>query len=78
MHKPGWVVIEIQDNGAGIPEVVKDQIMLAFFTTKQGTEGTGLGLYITNNIVKALGGNIDFKSKQGVSTTFSIKLPTKS
>jgi len=70
------VIIEIKDNGMGIPAKIKDKIMQPFFTTKKGTEGTGLGLYITNDIVKAHGGSIKIESKEGVSTTFSIILPT--
>jgi signal transduction histidine kinase len=52
------IILEIEDNGPGIPEEIRDKIMQPFFTTKKGTEGTGLGLYITNDIVKAHGGDI--------------------
>jgi ligand-binding sensor domain-containing protein/signal transduction histidine kinase len=69
------VIVEITDNGPGIPEEIKVKIMQPFFTTKKGTEGTGLGLYITNDIVKAHGGTIDIKSTEGKRTTFKIHLP---
>ncbi|NBC02725.1 MAG: two-component sensor histidine kinase [Bacteroidetes bacterium] len=56
-HKNEHAVrIEIQDNGPGIPEEIKDKILQPFFTTKKGTAGTGLGLSITNDIIKAHGG----------------------
>jgi signal transduction histidine kinase len=71
----GEVVVEIEDNGIGIPEEMKDKIMQPFFTTKKGTEGTGLGLSITNDIIKAHGGQMDVYSQPG-QTVFTIKLTT--
>lgn len=70
----GKVVIEIEDNGPGIPEEIKDKILQPFFTTKKGTDGTGLGLSITNDIIKAHGGTIDINSKQNEFTLFRIIL----
>lgn len=70
----GNVIIEIEDNGPGIPEKVKDKILQPFFTTKEGTEGTGLGLSISNDILKVHGGSIDIKSKEGAGTKFLLKL----
>jgi len=69
----GSVIIEIEDNGPGIPDDIKDKILQPFFTTKKGTQGTGLGLSITNDIIKAHGGQIDIDSKPG-STRFRILL----
>ncbi len=69
----GNVVVEMQDNGLGIPEEIKNKIMQPFFTTKKGIEGTGLGLSITNDIVKAHGGSMDIHSQPG-QTVFTIKL----
>tara|TARA_R100001143_G_scaffold63597_1_gene73268 strand:+ start:6603 stop:11162 length:4560 start_codon:yes stop_codon:yes gene_type:complete len=71
----GNVVLEIEDNGTGIPDKIKDKILQPFFTTKKGTEGTGLGLSITNDIVKAHGGSMNISSEFGVGTTFTIMLP---
>ncbi|MDZ7755063.1 sensor histidine kinase [Rhodohalobacter sp.] len=67
------ITIEIEDNGPGIPEEMKDKILQPFFTTKKGTAGTGLGLSITNDIIKAHGGSLNVHSQPG-QTTFMIKL----
>ncbi len=69
----GQILIEVQDNGPGIPDDIKDKILQPFFTTKKGTQGTGLGLSITNDIVKAHGGSLDVHTKPG-QTVFTIKL----
>jgi signal transduction histidine kinase len=69
----GQILIEIEDNGPGIPVVIKDKILQPFFTTKKGTQGTGLGLSITNDIVKAHGGSMEIDSEPG-KTVFNIKL----
>ena len=71
----GKVMIEIEDNGPGIPEEIKDKILQPFFTTKKGTQGTGLGLSITNDIVKAHGGVLNVSTQAGKRTTFNIELP---
>jgi len=68
------VVVEIEDNGPGIPDEMKDKIMQPFFTTKKGTEGTGLGLSITNDIIKAHGGTVQIKSKNNEFTLFRVTL----
>ena len=67
------VTIEIEDNGPGIPDELKDKILQPFFTTKKGTAGTGLGLSITNDIIKAHGGNLEIQSQPG-KTVFMITL----
>ncbi|TVQ07463.1 MAG: GHKL domain-containing protein [Balneolaceae bacterium] len=71
----GQILIEVQDNGPGIPDEIKDKILQPFFTTKKGTQGTGLGLSITNEIVKAHGGKIEITSVPGEGSTFTIQLP---
>ena len=71
----GRVIIEIADNGPGIPQDIKDKILQPFFTTKKGTSGTGLGLSITNDIVKAHGGELSVKSVTGQGAVFTIGLP---
>ena len=70
------VVIAIADNGGGIPLKVQERIFEPFFTTKEVGVGTGQGLAIAHNvIVKLHEGQIWFDSKEGVGTTFYIKLP---
>ncbi|MGY8668386.1 ATP-binding protein [Bradyrhizobium sp. UFLA05-109] len=70
------VEIGIRDNGAGIPEEVKEKIFNPFFTTKPAGEGTGLGLSICHDIVvKQHGGRIDVATEPGVFTEFTITLP---
>ncbi|NGP78198.1 HAMP domain-containing histidine kinase, partial [Balneolaceae bacterium YR4-1] len=64
-QKGSNVIIEIEDNGPGIPEEMKDKILQPFFTTKKGNQGTGLGLSITNDIIKAHGGSLDIESEPG-------------
>jgi signal transduction histidine kinase len=83
--KNSTIIIEIEDNGPGIPDEIKDKILQPFFTTKKGTEGTGLGLSISNDIVKAHGGELKVEAlpaeaaaqagKGGEGCMFSIVLP---
>lgn len=71
------VMIEISDNGKGIPPDVLPKIFDPFFTTKKVGEGTGLGLSIVQRIIKEHGGEIKVTSTVGVGTCFSIFLPRK-
>jgi signal transduction histidine kinase len=72
----GQVVIQVKDNGNGIPEAIKDKIMQPFFTTKPTGEGTGLGLSLSYDIVvKGHGGSMQVESKEGEGSEFMIKLP---
>jgi signal transduction histidine kinase len=73
--KDASVTIEIQDNGPGIPDEIKDKILQPFFTTKKGTAGTGLGLSITNDIVKAHGGKLNVVTNNDEGTKFIILIP---
>ncbi len=67
------VIITIQDNGPGIPaDKIKD-IFRPFYTTK--AEGTGLGLYITQQLIEKIRGRIDIVSISGEGTTFTVSLP---
>ena len=63
------------DNGPGIPEEIIDQVFDPFFTTKEVGKGTGLGLFISYNIIQILGGNIDIKSQSGKGTKIHIAIP---
>jgi signal transduction histidine kinase len=70
-----WVVVEIADNGPGIPKEIQSQIFDPFFTTKPPGEGTGLGLNISHNIiVQKHKGEISVTSEPG-RTCFQVKLP---
>ncbi|WP_171032758.1 two-component regulator propeller domain-containing protein [Fodinibius saliphilus] len=74
-HNDGQVIITFEDNGSGVDTKVINKIMQPFFTTKKGTKGTGLGLYITNDIVKAHGGNVEIESELNIYTRVIITLP---
>ncbi len=70
----GEVEIRIKDNGNGIPESIKDKIFQPFFTTKPTGQGTGLGLSLAYDIIKAHGGTIELE-KRDTGTQFLITLP---
>ena len=69
------IVITVSDNGNGIPEKVKDKIFHPFFTTKPTGQGTGLGLSLSYDIVKAHGGTIQVNDISPQGTMFIITLP---
>ena len=72
----GKVEIKVADNGNGIPQKVLDKIFQPFFTTKPTGQGTGLGLSLSYDIVKAHGGEIRVETKENDGTTFLIMLPS--
>ncbi len=70
-----YVTVEINDNGTGIPEEVRDKIFNSFFTTKKEGKGTGLGLSLSKKIIEQEHkGIIYFETEMGIGTTFYIKL----
>jgi PAS domain S-box-containing protein len=72
----GWVVVAISDNGAGIPDAIRERIFDPFFTTKEVGRGTGQGLAIARAIVvDQHGGRITVDSHEGAGTTFEVWLP---
>jgi len=71
----GKVEIRVTDNGNGIPQKVLDKIFQPFFTTKPTGQGTGLGLSLAYDIIKAHGGEIKVETKESEGTTFIIQLP---
>jgi len=70
----GKVEIKVSDNGNGIPQKVLDKIFQPFFTTKPTGQGTGLGLSLSYDIVKAHGGELKVETKEGEGTEFTIQL----
>jgi signal transduction histidine kinase len=70
-----YVSLSITDTGTGMPEKIKKQVFLPFFTTKDIGEGTGLGLAVVYGIVSSHAGSIDFESESGKGTKFEVKLP---
>lgn len=71
----GRVELTVTDNGIGIPDKVVGKIFQPFFTTKQAGEGTGLGLSLAYDVVKAHGGQLEVKSREGHGTEFKIIIP---
>jgi signal transduction histidine kinase len=71
----GQIEIIIEDNGNGIPQKNLDKIFQPFFTTKPPGQGTGLGLSLSYDIIKAHGGEITVKTQEGEGSMFTINLP---
>ena len=69
------VMVQVEDDGSGIPEELKERIFDPFFTTKGPGEGSGLGLSICYTITKGLGGSLTFDSEEGKGTVFRVRLP---
>ena len=67
----------MKDNGVGIPQKVVDKIFQPFFTTKPTGQGTGLGLSLSYDIIKAYGVEIKVETKEGRGADFIIQLPVK-
>ena len=71
----GAVEISVADNGNGIPQKILDKIFQPFFTTKPTGQGTGLGLSLSYDIVKAHGGELKVQTREGEGSEFKIQLP---
>jgi len=71
------IEISVQDNGNGIPDSIKEKIFQPFFTTKPTGQGTGLGLSLSYDIVKAHEGEFNVETKEGLGSVFVITLPFK-
>ncbi len=69
------IEIRVRDNGNGIPQKVLDKIFQPFFTTKASGQGTGLGLSLSYDIMKAHGGELTVETKEGEGSEFIVKLP---
>lgn len=71
------LLIQVSDNGPGIPANIQDKIFDAFFTTKDPGKGTGLGLSISHSIIQSFGGTLTVSSEKSKGTQFQIALKTK-
>jgi len=70
-----FINVDITDNGPGIPEDKQKKVFDPFFTTKETGEGTGLGLWVSYDIIAKMGGSIRIKSEVGKGTTFTVAVP---
>jgi nitrogen-specific signal transduction histidine kinase len=73
--RSGCVVIEVSDTGPGVPEAQRERIFEPFFTTKPIGEGTGLGLFVCRNIVRAYAGEVRVEGRPGGGALFRVELP---
>ncbi len=75
-NKQSMVLFEIRDTGCGIAKDAIDQIWDPFYSTKEVGKGLGLGLAVTYNIIKRLGGDISVESQVGKGSKFTVRMPT--
>ncbi|MGB6946054.1 MAG: ATP-binding protein [Bryobacteraceae bacterium] len=76
-QQDGQFVIRVRDTGKGIPEDIRNRVFEPFFTTKPVGKGTGLGLAVSYGIMKAHRGSMEFSSRTGEGTEFTLKIPTE-
>ena len=69
-----WIIASVKDSGPGIKRADFGHLFEAYFTTK-GSDGTGMGLFLSHQVIKAHGGAIDCRSEEGQGTEFIIRLP---
>ncbi|MBI4709799.1 MAG: PAS domain-containing protein [Nitrospirae bacterium] len=74
-EESGIIIIQVKDNGIGMPEDIIERITEPFFTTKLEQGGTGLGLSISYSIIREHSGTLEFESSPGAGTTVTVKLP---
>ena len=74
----GMIVVEVRDEGCGMPPDVLARVMDPFFTTRRDQGGTGLGLYVAGNVAESVGGRLEFDSSVGLGTTARLRLPALS
>jgi PAS domain S-box-containing protein len=70
----GAAILEVEDNGPGIPEDLSNKVFQDFFSSK-GTEGTGIGLLVVQKVAEEHGGQVSFDSTPGQGTTFTVVIP---
>jgi CheY-like chemotaxis protein len=71
----GWAVVSVRDTGGGIAPENRERIFEPFFSTKEASRGTGLGLAVSRSIVESFGGAIHLTSELGHGSTFEVALP---
>ena len=71
---PGQVAFRISDNGVGMDRETRDKLFTLFFSSK-GSSGTGIGLFVANEIVGQHGGSISIESEPGKGSTFTVCVP---
>lgn len=71
-----WVAADVEDDGPGIPPDVMARLFTPPFTTKAAGEGTGLGLWIVQQLVRSTGGDVTIESEPGRGTTVHLRLRT--
>jgi two-component system NtrC family sensor kinase len=71
------VVFACQDNGPGIPDAIRQDIFKPFFTTKAVGKGTGLGLYLSHEIIRKHGGSLTLANTDGKGAKFVVRLPVE-
>jgi len=74
-YRPGWVVLEVQDNGLGLSESQQGELFRMFRRLHTHTEGSGVGLYMVKKIIENAGGTITVQSVLGQGSTFTVSLP---
>jgi PAS domain S-box-containing protein len=74
-ERNGKILLEVEDNGQGIPQQAQDKIFDMFFRASDNSNGSGLGLYIVKDMVERISGTVSLSSKYGEGTTFMITLP---
>ena len=77
LNRISYIEMIIQDNGDGIPSEIQDRIFEQGFTTRGRDGGTGMGLFVANEIITDYGGKISVDSKVGHGTIFKIYIPLK-
>jgi two-component system, OmpR family, sensor histidine kinase SenX3 len=79
--EPGWVAVDVVDQGIGISKAETAKLFQPFgrldSALAAGIEGTGLGLYLSRNLARSLGGDIEVHSRPGKGSTFTLRLPAQ-
>ena len=74
-NEDGMISVDVTDNGPGIPEDRQKKVFDPFYTTKETGKGTGLGLWVSYDIIQKMGGTIRLRSRVGEGTTFTVSIP---